>query len=175
MLFSQKLYWGIQTNIFETNIINLAKYSFIAIVIFFVGDALKSLLSKRQESIFSNLQQANQRAIEMKQKLLEAQTKFENASKEVQQIKKQAENENSIKKQENKNQIATNLQRLKESTVSTIYNQQQKIKLETSQKIIDFAINKVLSRAPNFTQNVQKSVNKLSITSLKAQKVQSLY
>ena len=111
----------------------------------------------------------------MKQKLLEAQTKFENASKEVQQIKKQAENENSIKKQENKNQIATNLQRLKESTVSTIYNQQQKIKLETSQKIIDFAISKVLSRAPNFTQNVQKSVNKLSITSLKAQKVQSLY
>ena len=47
---------------------------------------MKSLLSKRQESIFSNLQQAQIRSVEMEQNLLEAQTKFENASKEVLEI-----------------------------------------------------------------------------------------
>nr|BBN51419.1 ATP synthase CF0 B subunit [Halimeda borneensis] len=129
---------------------------------------MKSLLSKRQESIFSNLQQANQRAVEIEQNLLEAKTKFENASKEVLEIGKQAKN--SVKQQENQsqNQISTDLQRLKESTVVTISNQQQKIQKQISQKIIDFAITKVEKTfQQGFTQNVQKSVNKLSIKLLR--------
>lgn len=117
-------------------------------------------MSKRQESIFLNLQQANQRAIEMEQNLFEAQTKFENASKEVELIKKQAED--SIKKQENQsqNQIATDLQRLKESTMTTIFNQQQKIQKQLATRAIDFAITKVEQTfQKGLTENVQKSIN----------------
>ena len=98
----------------------------------------------------------------MEQIFVEAQKKFENASKEVQQIGKQTED--SIKKQEkqSQNQISTDLQRLKESTVTTIYNQQQKIQKQISQKIIDFAIRKVeqtFQGSLQEQQNLQKSIN----------------
>ena len=117
-------------------------------------------MSKRQESIFSNLQQANKRALEMEQIFLEAQKKFEKAQEVSQQIGKQTEE--SIKKQEkqSQNQISTDLQRLKESTITTIYNQQQKIQKQLAKRAIDFAIIKVEQTfQKGFTQNLQKSIN----------------
>nr|AYC63981.1 ATP synthase CF0 subunit I [Flabellia petiolata] len=166
MFYNQS--WGIQTNIFETNIINLA----IAVVIFFVGDAVKSLLNKREESIFSNLQQAQKRAAEMEQGYKEAQTKFKEASNEVLKINSQAEE--SIKQQEKQyqTQISKDLQRLKEFKQSTIYYQQQKIQKQISQKIIDFALNKVNQKfQKGFALKRQKSINTLSIKQLQITKV----
>ena len=136
----------------------------IAIVIFFVGDAVQSLLSKRQESIFSNLQQAKQRAAEMEQSYLNAQTKLEKASNEVLAIGIQAEESIKQQKKQSQNRISTDLQRLQSSTAATIYYQQQKIQKQISQQIIDFAIKKVdLKFQEGLTQKVQKSVNTLSI------------
>nr|YP_009519515.1 ATP synthase CF0 subunit I [Rhipiliopsis peltata]AYC65466.1 ATP synthase CF0 subunit I [Rhipiliopsis peltata] len=140
----------------------------IAIVIFFVGDAVQSLLAKRQESIFVNLQQAQERALEMEKSLMEAQQKFKNASNEVLEIGVQADE--SIQKQEKQyqNQIATDLQRLQEMTATTIYYQQQKIQKQISQKILDLAIQKVDQKfQKGLNPKVQKSVNKLSINLLR--------
>lgn len=136
----------------------------ITIVIFFVGDAVKSLLTKRQESILSNLQQAQKRAMEIEQVYLDAQKNFQQVSDEVMEIGLQAKESIQQQEKQYQNQIITDLQKLKTTNTSTIYYQQQKIQKQISQKIIHFAIKKVHQKfQKGLNSNVQKSVNKLSI------------
>jgi F-type H+-transporting ATPase subunit b len=73
--------FGINTNILETNIINLA--AVVGIVVSFVGNNLTALLEDRKKTILSNLEEANQRA-------LEAQEKFNNAKAQLEDAKKKA-------------------------------------------------------------------------------------
>ena len=69
--------FGINTNIFETNIINLA--AVVGIVVSFVGNNLTALLEDRKKTILNNLQEANQRAIEAQEKLNQAKAQLEAA------------------------------------------------------------------------------------------------
>nr|AYC64363.1 ATP synthase CF0 subunit I [Pseudochlorodesmis sp. HV01306a] len=136
----------------------------MTIVIFFVGDAVQSLLAKRQESIFYNLQQAQARATEIEQSYLAAQTKFKQTTNEVIEINNQTKN--SIEQQEKQYQLqlTQNLQRLQELQESTIYYQQQKIQKQIKQSLIDFATQKVDQKfQAGLNPKVQKSVNTLSI------------
>nr|YP_009472642.1 ATP synthase CF0 subunit I [Rhipilia penicilloides]ARO74267.1 ATP synthase CF0 subunit I [Rhipilia penicilloides] len=159
--------WGIQTDIFETNIINLAVV--IAIVVFFVGDAVKSLLSKRQESIFVNLEQAQQRAQQIEKIYLATQMKYQAAYQEVLEIR--LHTEDTIKQQDKQYQIQRmkDLHRLQENQKITILYQQQKIQKQISQKILDFALQKVDQKfQQGLNSKIQKSVHTLSIQALKA-------
>jgi len=79
--------FGINTNIFETNIINLA--AVIGIVVSVVGSNFSALLEERKNTIVNNLQEANQRALEAEQKLAEARTLLESAKKKAQEIREE--------------------------------------------------------------------------------------
>ncbi len=79
--------FGINTNIFETNIINLAVV--IGIVISFVGSNLTALLEDRKKTIVNNLQEANQRALEAQEKLNQARAQLELAKKKAQEIREE--------------------------------------------------------------------------------------
>lgn len=79
--------FGINTNIFETNIINLAVV--IAVVVSFVGSNLTALLEDRRKTIVNNLQEANQRAIEAQEKLNQAKAQLESAKKKAQEIREE--------------------------------------------------------------------------------------
>jgi F-type H+-transporting ATPase subunit b len=79
--------FGINTNIFETNLINLA--AVIGIVISFVGNNLKALLEDRKKTIISNLEEANQRAVEAQQKLENAKAQLEASKKKAQEIREE--------------------------------------------------------------------------------------
>nr|YP_010564953.1 ATP synthase CF0 B subunit [Chlamydomonas chlamydogama]UZA61952.1 ATP synthase CF0 B subunit [Chlamydomonas chlamydogama] len=79
--------FGINTNIFETNIINLA--AVLGIVISFVGSNLTTLLEERKKTILNNLQEANQRAIEAAEKLNTARTQLELAKKKAAEIREE--------------------------------------------------------------------------------------
>jgi F-type H+-transporting ATPase subunit b len=79
--------FGINTNIFETNIINLA--AVISIVISFVGSNFTALLEDRKKTIINNLQEANQRAIEAEEKLNQARALLESAKKKAQEIREE--------------------------------------------------------------------------------------
>ena len=79
--------FGINTNIFETNIINLAVV--IGIVVSFVGSNLTALLEDRKKTIVNNLQEANQRAIDAQEKLNQARTQLELAKKKAQEIREE--------------------------------------------------------------------------------------
>jgi F-type H+-transporting ATPase subunit b len=79
--------FGINTNIFETNIINLAVV--LGVVISFVGNNLTALLEDRKKTILSNLEEANKRAIEAQEKLANAKAQLELAKKKAQEIRQE--------------------------------------------------------------------------------------
>nr|YP_009329556.1 ATP synthase CF0 B subunit [Chlamydomonas leiostraca]APD80613.1 ATP synthase CF0 B subunit [Chlamydomonas leiostraca] len=79
--------FGINTNIFETNIINLA--AVVGIVVSFVGNNLSALLEDRKKTILSNLEEANQRALEAQEKLNKAKANLELAKKKAQEIREE--------------------------------------------------------------------------------------
>ncbi|MGQ2964032.1 MAG: F0F1 ATP synthase subunit B family protein [Agrobacterium sp.] len=79
--------FGINTNIFETNIINLAAVLFI--VVTFVGQNLTTLLENRKQTILTNLEIANTRALEAQEKLNNAKTQFDIAKKKAQEIREE--------------------------------------------------------------------------------------
>lgn len=79
--------FGINTNIFETNIINLA--AVVGIVVSFVGNNLSALLEDRKKTILSNLEEANKRAIEAQEKLASAKAQLESAKKKAQEIREE--------------------------------------------------------------------------------------
>ena len=82
--------FGFNTNILETNIINLAVV--IAVVISFVGDALRSLLENRKQTVLNNLREADQRATEAQEKLNQAQAQLELSKKKAAEIREQGSN-----------------------------------------------------------------------------------
>ena len=57
--------FGINTNILETNVINLAVV--IAVVVSFVGDAVRELLDNRKKTILQNICAADARAQEVQE------------------------------------------------------------------------------------------------------------
>jgi len=79
--------FGINTNILETNIINLA--AVVGIVVSFVGSNLTALLEDRRKNILSNLEEANQRALEAQEKLNSAKASLELAKKKAQEIREE--------------------------------------------------------------------------------------
>jgi F-type H+-transporting ATPase subunit b len=79
--------FGINGNILETNIINLAVV--LGVVISFVGNNLTTLLEDRKNTILKNLQEANQLALKAKEKLNQAQSQFELAKKKAQEIREE--------------------------------------------------------------------------------------
>lgn len=79
--------FGINTNIFETNVINLT--AVVAIVISFVGQNLSSLLEDRKKTIVNNLQEASQRAAEAQEKLALAKAQLELAQKKAKEIREE--------------------------------------------------------------------------------------
>jgi F-type H+-transporting ATPase subunit b len=79
--------FGINTNIFETNIINLA--AVIGIVVSFVGSNLTALLEDRRKTILNNINEANQRAIDAQEKLNAARAQLELAKKKAKEIREE--------------------------------------------------------------------------------------
>jgi len=79
--------FGINTNIFETNLINLA--AVVAIVISFVGKNLSALLEDRRKTIVNNLQEASLRAEEAKQRLAVAKNQLVEAKKKAAEIREE--------------------------------------------------------------------------------------
>lgn len=79
--------FGINTNILETNLINLSVV--IGVVVSFVGGNLTAILDDRKKTIVNNLQEATQRALEAQEKLNLARTQLESAKKKAQEIRQE--------------------------------------------------------------------------------------
>jgi F-type H+-transporting ATPase subunit b len=79
--------FGINTNILETNVINLAAVLFV--VINFAGQNLTALLAERKRTIINNLSEATLRAEQAAQNLNEKRLQFDLARQKAAQIREE--------------------------------------------------------------------------------------
>lgn len=132
--------FGINTNIFETNLINLA--AVVAVVVSFVGGNLKTLLEERKQTILNNLQEASQRAAEAEEKLNQAKAQLEMAKKKAKEIR----DEGSLRASQEINscvrQHEERLSKLEEFKQETIQFYEQK----ASKQAYMYVISRIMTR-----------------------------
>ena len=156
--------FGINTNIFETNIINLSVV--IAIVISFVGDALRELLENRKQKIFDNISLADARAEEMEQRINDAKTQLEKAKKRASQIREQGILAAKQEKDLCISQAEMEAARLKQLKDDSIRLQQQKAIQNISQQIVTLSVQKAHERLKKLSKSGQtfhNSVNQVKV------------
>jgi F-type H+-transporting ATPase subunit b len=131
--------FGLNTNLFETNILNLTVV--IGVVIKVVGDSLRSLLDQRRQTILSTLKEADLKAKEAKQRLETAQRTLEEARSRVQEIRIQTiqtiEREKSIAQK----QLESDLNRLRERKDQAVQIERQRAAQFISNQISTLALN----------------------------------
>ena len=76
--------FGFNGNILSTNIINLAVV--LGVVISFGGDALRSLLENRRQTIQTNLEQADRKAQEAEERLAKVKNRLERSRQTAKEI-----------------------------------------------------------------------------------------
>lgn len=157
--------FGINTNILETNIINLSVV--IAVVVTFVGDAIRGLLDNRRETILNNLREADQRAAEAAEKLNQAQLQLEAAEKKAAEIRKQGLVTAEKEKLQCIKQSEEDAARLEELKQETIRLQQQKAVSQVSQQVVALALSQVKEKLnKRLDPSFHASVNNFNIVLL---------
>ena len=136
--------FGINTNIFETNIINLA--AVIGIVVSFVGNNLTALLEDRRKTILNNLQEANQRAIDAQEKLNAARAQLELAKKKAKEIREEGVSRATQEINTVVNQHEIRLAKLQEFKQETLSFYQQKAFKEAYLYVISRIMTRVRER-----------------------------
>ena len=86
-MFPLRYSFGLNTNLFETNVLNLAVV--VGIVTTFVGDAIQILLDQRRKTILSTLREINKKAKDAEKRLIEACKKLDVAIRRIIEIRKQ--------------------------------------------------------------------------------------
>ena len=158
--------FGFNGNILETNIINLAVV--ISVVISLGGDALKSLLETRKQTIFQNFEEAKSRSEEARARLEFASQEVEKAKQKANEIKSQTITLLEKEKKIYLEQFASETKRLEVLKQETLLFEEQKAKFEISSQIITLAVNKVEEKIKTrLTARLHDSVNNFNIVLLR--------
>lgn len=160
--------FGFNTNILETNVVNLAVV--IAVVVSFVGDAVRELLKNRKETILNNLKEADSRALEAQEKLNQAKEQLALAQEKAKSIREQGLLAADQEKKLCIKQAEEDANRLKQVKQDTIRLQQQKAIQQISQQIVSLALEQVRQKLKKSSSNQQfhSSVNMMKVTLLKS-------
>ena len=154
--------FGFNSNILETNLINLSVV--IAVVVSFGGDALRSLLDNRKQTILNNLQEADQKSKEAEDKLNQARMQLELAKKKAIEIREQGVLTAEQEKKQSIRQTQEDILRLEEIKQETIRFQQQKAISQVSQQVVSLALNQVREKlGSNLDSTFHSSVNNFNI------------
>jgi F-type H+-transporting ATPase subunit b len=134
----------LNTNLFETNVLNLAVV--VGIVVTVVGDALRTLLDQRRQVILSMLQEADKKARDSQKRLEDARRAVEMARLLAQEIRTQAtqviEQESLIRQK----QLEEDFQRLQERRSQSI--------VLARQQAIQSVVNEVSQLAVASAENI---------------------
>jgi len=156
--------FGLNTNLFETNVLNLTVV--VIVVIKFVGDSLRTLLDQRRQTILSTLQEIDKKAREAQERLREAEKSLEKARFRAQEVRDQTTNTIEREVSAIQQQLERDLDRLRESGRQTIELERQRAAYSISSQISDLALisaeNKLLSTLKS--QNTfQKQLNEIQV------------
>nr|YP_009519093.1 ATP synthase CF0 subunit I [Callipsygma wilsonis]AYC64998.1 ATP synthase CF0 subunit I [Callipsygma wilsonis] len=165
-------YLSIQTNIFETNLINLAIFNeiiVIIIIIFFLGSSIKLTLMKRQKLIASNLRSANLRVIRSEKELEKAYQRCSEIDEKIAEIK--VETKIIIKEQEKKLRAEhkAEIKFLHDSKNETILIQKNRVRQQIIKETLDTIFKNVYKRLEKIlSPKNQKIINRFYINLLKS-------
>lgn len=135
--------FGLNTNILETNLINLA--IIISVLFIFGRRVLGKTLQERRERIATAIQTAEQRAKDAAAALAEQQQKLAQAQAEAEKIKKAAQ-ENAQKAREAVlAQAAVDIERMRETAASDLNTEREKAVAQLRQRVVALALQKVES------------------------------
>lgn len=154
--------FGFNFNILETNLINLAVV--IGVVVSFGGNALRSLLDNRKQTILNNLQEADQKAKEAQEKLNKTKNQLQLAKTKANEIRKQGIVTAEQEKKQCIAQTEQDASRLEEIKQETIRFQQQKAISQISRQVVSLALTKVREKLNNqLNSRFHSSVNNFNI------------
>jgi F-type H+-transporting ATPase subunit b len=133
--------FSLNTNILDTNLINLA--IIITVLIVFGRKVLGSNLKSRRDNIESAIKSAEQKVAETAAKLKEAQQKLEQAQAEAQSIKQTAEVNAQTAKDAILAQSAVDIQRMQEAGTADLNSELERAIAQLRQKVVLQALQKV--------------------------------
>lgn len=136
--------FGFNTNILETNVINLAVV--IAVVVSVVGDAVRELLNTRKETILSNLREADNRATQAQEKRELAVKQLEEAKTKALKIREQGIFAAEQEKKMCISKAEEDYARIIQGKEDIIRLQQQKAVEQISKQIISLAVETVQTK-----------------------------
>jgi F-type H+-transporting ATPase subunit b len=135
--------FGVNTNIFQTNLINLA--IIITVLVVFGRKALGSTLKERREGIEAAITSAEQRLKEAQGALADQQQKLAQAQAEAEKIKQAAE-QNAVKAREAiLAQATADIERMKETAAADLDTEREKAIAQLRQRVVALALQKVES------------------------------
>ena len=152
--------FGFKTDLFETNILNLAVV--VGVVVTFVGDALRVLLDQRREIILTTLREVDQKARKVQEQLDKARESVENSRLRAQEIRTQIIQVIEQEELAIQQQLKDDLLRLQESG-------RQRIQLER-QRIIQLIAQQVANMTLIIVENTLLTAFRLKEPTLSKQK-----
>jgi F-type H+-transporting ATPase subunit b len=132
--------FGLNLDILETNIINLA--IIIGVLIYFGKNSLGKTLSDRRAQIEAAIQEAEQRKAKAAAALAEQQQKLAQAQTEATRIRKEAEERAAAARAEIMKQSEEDIQRMKAAAAQDLSSQQDRVLNELRQRIAALAMQK---------------------------------
>lgn len=136
--------FGINTNILDTNIINLG--ILITLLVYVGKQAVSSLLENRQQKVLNSLQEAEERQSQANTRLAEAQTQLAQTQIVISEIKKEAEITAQQVRESTFNQGKIDIERLVASGKVSISSAEIQVKKKLLQQVASLAVERVLSQ-----------------------------
>ncbi|ARV62007.1 F0F1 ATP synthase subunit B [Nostocales cyanobacterium HT-58-2] len=135
--------FGLNTNILETNLINLA--IIISVLFIFGRKVLGNTLQERRERIETAIKTAEQRTKDAAAALAQQQQKLAQAQAEAEKIKKAAEENAQRARQAILDQAAADIERMRETAAADLNSERDKAIAELRQRVVALALQKVES------------------------------
>lgn len=136
--------FGFNGNILETNVLNLGVV--LAIVFIVGGDSLTSTLDERKQSIAKNLERAEQRAKEAKDKLSQASSQLEAAQKKASEILEQGKISADKEKKDSARKKEEEISRLTKKKEEILYLEEEKAFFQVYERFVNRIIEKTKER-----------------------------
>ncbi|AFY61407.1 F0F1 ATP synthase subunit B [Synechococcus sp. PCC 6312] len=133
--------FGLNLNLFETNIINLAIV--IGILVYFGRGVLGKILGDRQTAIATEVKEAEERKQTAAARLADEQQKLAQAQEEAKRIIREAEIRAKQAKEQILAQAKVEIERLKATAGQDTLAQEERVSLEVRQRIAELALEQV--------------------------------
>nr|YP_010700237.1 ATP synthase CF0 subunit I [Euglena deses]WCH63381.1 ATP synthase CF0 subunit I [Euglena deses] len=154
---SEEKGFGINTDVFETNILNLSVV--IGVLIYYGRIAFVEIIKNRKDIILKNLQDAENKFREAEENLAFAKKNFETAKNKAEQIRNQGSILSTQTAKTLLESVEENIKRLKLVNLSTIKLEEEKSINEVCLKLANLSLSKAIEKLnKKLNSNSQKKI-----------------